>query len=122
MHPKVLFPPKSACPKCYKTLGAQEAQFDEDAVLSYLLELYGSDHIISIPDGEEGIPDSIGESRDMDWWQKMQRSKDLEKLQEIRQQKQEEKRKKLLSKVPRLHSTRINLPAIGAVSQADMSL
>lgn len=122
MHPKVLFPPKSACPKCYNTLGTQEAQFDEEAVLGYLLELYGADHIVSIPDGEEGIPDSIGERRDMDWWQKMQRSKDLEKLQQIRQQKQEEKRQKLLAKVPRLHSTKIILPAIGSVSQTDMSL
>lgn len=87
MYFKVLFFLKFVCLKCYKILGVQEVQFDEEVVFGYFLELYGVDYIVSILDGEEGILDFIGERRDMDWWQKMQRSKDLEKFQQIRQQK-----------------------------------
>ncbi|XP_061170237.1 sulfhydryl oxidase 1-like [Saccostrea echinata] len=124
-HPKVPFPPKSACSKCHKSQGNQDPEFDEEAVLIYLLELYGSDHIISIPNEVEDIPDISSDKKDMDWWQKMQRSKDLEKLRELRQQKQEEKRKKLLSRQPshRKGSSReVNLPAVGTVSTTDMGL
>lgn len=87
MYFKVLFFLKFVCLKCYNILGIQEVRFDEEVVFGYLLELYGVDYIVSILDGEEGILDFVGERRDMDWWQKMQRSKDLEKFQQIRQQK-----------------------------------
>ena len=123
-HPKVPFPPKSVCPKCYQMTDSRDVQFQEDEVLRYLLELYGSDHIVNIPDGSENIPESTSDRRDLDWWQKMQRNKDLEKLREIRQQKQEEKKRKGLSRLPHLHSAPrdLHLPAIGTVSQTDMSL
>lgn len=124
-HPKVPFPPKSACSACYRSQDGPDPQFDEEAVFTYLLKLYGSDQIISTPSEEENIPDTSSERRDMDWWQKMQRNKDLEKLRELRQMKLEEKRKKKRAKVlnHRNISTReVNLPAIGPVSKTDLGL
>ncbi|XP_056013326.1 sulfhydryl oxidase 1-like isoform X2 [Ostrea edulis] len=103
-HPKVPFPPKSACSACYRSQDDPDPQFDEEAVFTYLLKLYGSDQIISTPSEEENIPDTSSERRDMDWWQKMQRNKDLEKLRELRQMKLEEKRKKQRAKVLNHHN------------------
>jgi thiol oxidase len=136
-YPKVPFPPKSACSACHRSQDGGVPQFDEEAVLAYLLELYGSDHIIRAVSEEEdnpdsnsdrndlNIPDSSSDRKDMDWWQKMQRNKDLEKLRELRQMKLEGKRKKQRDKLlnHRDVSTReVNLPAIGPVSKTDLGL
>jgi thiol oxidase len=47
-HPKIQFPSVTACPRCHSggTVQAGGVWWNENEVLNYLKEFYGSDHVI----------------------------------------------------------------------------
>lgn len=49
-HPKVQFPTYTMCPQCHRTMpysDFEEADWDEEAVLDYLIKFYGAQNIIA---------------------------------------------------------------------------
>jgi hypothetical protein len=47
-HPKVQFPSREACPRCYNAVNStnDEPSWNEEEVLNFLLTFYGASHIV----------------------------------------------------------------------------
>ncbi|KAK3088144.1 hypothetical protein FSP39_015352 [Pinctada imbricata] len=101
-HKKEQFPSKDLCPGCrYSDDG--HIEWNEGKVLEFLVNFYGSEHIVPIEDEsvsyEEKSFKGKKDKKELDWWEKQQRGKDLEKILQLRQHKKhkEEEKKKVQS-------------------------
>ena len=100
-HMKIQFPGKELCPKCYDGENVNEAN-----VFQFLLKFYGEKYIVKYKDESEedysdidkdgGIQNVIRQ-KPLDWWELHQRKQGLERIQNLRQQKNEQKRKKWIA-------------------------
>ncbi|RUS74550.1 hypothetical protein EGW08_017698 [Elysia chlorotica] len=97
--PKVQFPPRSVCPQCKSPNGMK---WDEEKVFAFLVGFYSGAGIF-VPaslqsfkegnqrDGVDSLEDSIGlgnKVKQLDWWEKKQRNRDLRVVRELRLRKQ----------------------------------
>lgn len=96
LHPKILFPSLEACPRC-RTGSSDKGNnlsWDRNEVLNFLVKMYSKEHIVK--NASIITPSNPKKSRsDLDWWEKMQRQQDLQKIQEIRQMKKQKLEDKL---------------------------
>lgn len=102
-HPKIQFPSRQMCPKCYDGEG-----WDKDKVLKFLVTFYGKQGIVPVSDNsEKGSLQKTslhGDDKNLDWWELHQRKKDLEKIQLLRQQKVEKQKQRKVQKFSNLDS------------------
>ena len=100
-HIKVQFPLKELCPKCY-----DGEKFDEASVFQFLLKFYGEKYIIKykgevdedytdIHDNEDR--ENENQPKALDWWELQQRKQGLERVQELRLEKNKNRRKKWIA-------------------------
>lgn len=112
LHPKILFPSLETCPRC--RTGSHDKgnnlSWDQAEVLNFLVRMYSKDHIVKNTTALISA-DSKKSRPDLDWWEKMQRHQDLQKIQDIRQmkkQKLEDKLKKSGLKPPVAENNGLN--------------
>ena len=96
-HLKVQFPPKELCPKCY-----DNENFDNSTVFQFLLKFYGEKYLIKFSkevdeDYTDIHTDTGNQEKALDWWELQQRKQGLERVQALRAQKNENKRKKWIA-------------------------
>ncbi|XP_069119679.1 sulfhydryl oxidase 2-like [Argopecten irradians] len=93
-HPKVQFPSEETCQQCHKGSSARHS-WNRPEVLKFLTEFYSKNNIISIEDDNENenIEDSASDKNRnyMDWWERQQRKKDIEKIWSLRESKKKAK-------------------------------
>ena len=103
-HRKVPFPPKPLCPDCQISESQDgKIKWDKDKVLAFLLQFYGKENIVEITEQSKySDKENLKKDRkDLDWWERKQREKDLEKIRDLRKKKRDilEEKKKSLVKV-----------------------
>lgn len=105
-HPKLQFPSKHACPECHVAYGDN---WSDDHVYSYLLGLYGDGNIVQ--DG--AIVEDNGVVKELNEEELELRRKDLNKLKQIKDEKQQKQinllRDKMITTVPRDRNPKIAL-------------
>ncbi|KAL5012751.1 hypothetical protein ScPMuIL_011302 [Solemya velum] len=94
-HPKIQFPSSYSCPDCCTTAdNGIDLQWDEDEVLKFLVRFYSNNiiHDEKILEYQEAQdPKNKNTKTELDWWERKQRRKDLEKIQQLHLKKREKR-------------------------------
>ncbi|XP_076091169.1 sulfhydryl oxidase 1-like [Mytilus galloprovincialis] len=91
LHPKIMFPSERVCPKCRKGIEKDDSnrEWDKNEVLKFIVKMYDKENIVKNSSAFNTKSDVKKSRVDLDWWERMQRSKDLEKIKDIRQMKRQ---------------------------------
>ncbi|XP_033728711.1 sulfhydryl oxidase 2-like [Pecten maximus] len=101
-HPKVQFPSEETCRQCHKVTSAQQiVGWNMPELLKFLIGFYSKSNIINIEDdnnrdNSEGLMSSKNKNN-MDWWERQQRKKDIEKIWDLRESKKKTKQQNIES-------------------------
>ncbi|XP_060074737.1 sulfhydryl oxidase 2-like [Ylistrum balloti] len=101
-HPKIQFPSLEMCKLCHKMSSSQQnMDWNTPAVLNFLIDFYSKNKIISIEDDSDGSKtENLVSERNinnLDWWERQQRKKDIEKIWDLRESKKKTKKQNLRS-------------------------
>ncbi|CAC5422405.1 QSOX [Mytilus coruscus] len=97
LHPKIMFPSERVCPKCRKGIekDGSNRDWNKNEVLEFIVKMYDKENIVKNSSSFNAESDVKKSRVDLDWWERMQRSKDLEKIKEIRQMKRQKLEEKI---------------------------